>query len=508
MPSTCHHRLETRSSIRSTAELVNYHRSPTNLSLVFPPCLPTNTHSAQPPNPFPSSPTNPNPRRSQPSLLKSSSPHPPLSSPAFASTSALSKSASPVAPTTYTTPLNTSIATHSPAKPNTATTSTSKPSSSPLPQPVRLHPMVTQSHNEIFKPKTLFLATKHPGLDPVKPSCVTQALKDPKGKQAMSNEHIALVHQGMWELVPPSPTQNIISCKWIFWLKRKADGSVECYKAHLVAKGFDQQYDCDYFDTFSPVTKPTTIRTVLTLVIVGSLQYLSLTRPDITYSVNKLSQFLHCPTELHWQAVKRLLQYLKGTSHHGLLIQTKSSLNLQGFSNSDWARDQTSFVSTTGYVLFLGLTSISWKATKQKAIARSLTEVEYCALAATSSEMVWVQNLLFELSFNISSPPTLYCDNLGATYLSSKPVLYSKMKHIAIDLHFVRDLVDKQVLCVVHISSRDQLPDGFTKPLSSTQFFIYSPRLASLMAPPSCGGVLRKVLLNPSIILDSSLFNL
>ncbi|GKV47474.1 hypothetical protein SLEP1_g54377 [Rubroshorea leprosula] len=109
-------------------------------------------------------------------------------------------------------------------------------------------------------------------------------------------------------------------------------------------------------------------------------------------------------------------------------------------------------------------------ATKQRAVARSSTEAEYRALAAAFSEVIWIRNLLDELGISCPGSPTLYYDNLGATYLSSNPVMHSRMKHIAIDLHFVRELVERKVLRVAHISSKDQLADGFTKPLPNTRF--------------------------------------
>ncbi|GLT69637.1 hypothetical protein SLA2020_417730 [Shorea laevis] len=197
---------------------------------------------------------------------------------------------------------------------------------------------------------------------------------------------------------------------------------------------------------------------------------LSLTRPDLCFAVNRLSQFMHSPTNAHWQAVKRVLRYLNGTKFHGLLIRPQTSLSLHGFSDADWAGDKDTLISTTGYVMYLGSNPVSWKATKQRAVARSSTEAEYRALAAASSEVVWICNLLHELGVYQSTPPVLYCDNLGATYLSRNPVMHSRMKHIAIDLHFVRDLVDQKILRVSHISSKDQLADGLTKPLSSTRF--------------------------------------
>ena len=101
----------------------------------------------------------------------------------------------------------------------------------------------------------------------IDPSTVTQAIKDPKWRQAMSEEYDALVRNGTWDLVPSHPSQNVVGCKWIFRTKRLSDGSVDRYKARLVAKGFHQRPGVDYNDTFSPVVKPTTVRLVLTLAV-------------------------------------------------------------------------------------------------------------------------------------------------------------------------------------------------------------------------------------------------
>ncbi|GKV12750.1 hypothetical protein SLEP1_g23864 [Rubroshorea leprosula] len=136
------------------------------------------------------------------------------------------------------------------------------------------------------------------------------------------------------------------------------------------------------------------------------------------------------------------LQLHQGFVFHGLLLRRQPLSPLHAFSDSDWAGDKDTLQSTTGFIVFLGSTPISWKACKQKVVARSSTEAEYRALAATSSKVIWVCNILRELGHLVSSPPAIYCDNIGATHLSSNPVMRTRMKHIAIDLHFVRELVD------------------------------------------------------------------
>ncbi|GKU89076.1 hypothetical protein SLEP1_g3266 [Rubroshorea leprosula] len=132
--------------------------------------------------------------------------------------------------------------------------------------------------------------------------------------------------------------------------------------------------------------------------------------------------------------------------------------------------------STTGYITYLGANP-TWRSCKQQAIARSFTKAEYCALAAASYESTSVWYLLSELGVTFFDPPTLFCDNIGATYLSSNLVMHSAMKHIAIDIHFVRDLVEEKVLHVSHISSCDQLADGLTKPFPSSHFLLLHTKI-------------------------------
>ena len=222
----------------------------------------------------------------------------------------------------------------------------------------------------------------------------------------------------------------------------------------------------------SPIENPTLYHET-----VGSLQYLSLTRPDVSFAVNKLAQFMHNPTDAHWTLVKRVLRYLLGTMNKGLLLQcdSPSSLHayadkLHAFSDADWAGNKDDYSSTSAYLVYLGRNLISWSSKKQKTVARSSTEAEYRSVAATASELSWVRSLLQELGVTLPSPPVIYCDNIGATQLSANPVFHSRMKHVAVDYHFIRDQVQSGLLRVAHVSAADQLADLLTKPLSTSTF--------------------------------------
>ncbi|CAA7041166.1 unnamed protein product [Microthlaspi erraticum] len=203
----------------------------------------------------------------------------------------------------------------------------------------------------------------------------------------------------------------------------------------------------------SVLDNPTQFRAV-----VGSLQYLSFTRPDIAYSVNRLSQFMHRPTDLHWQAAKRILRYLAGTHSHG---------------------DVDDFVSTNAFILYLGSTPLAWSSKKQTGVARSSTEAEYRSVANTAAEIRWVCSLLTKLGVQLPATPVIYCDNVGATYLSANPVFHSRMKHLALDFHFVRENVQSGALRVAFVSTKDQLADALTKPLPRPRFLELMSKIAS-----------------------------
>ncbi|KAM1777797.1 hypothetical protein ACFX11_044412 [Malus domestica] len=533
---------------------------------------------------------------------------------------------------------------------------------------INSHPMQTRSKSGIFKKKVL-LAQVDSSHDK-EPKSFTAASKSVEWRNAMEEEMAALVKQKTWTLVPLPPNKNLVGCKWIYKIKTHHDGTIARYKARLVAKGFFQEAGLDYYETFSPVAKPTTVRLMLSLAatkgwrlkqldvknaflhgfldeevymcqpqgffdsdhpkfvckldrslyglkqaprawnerftrflltlgfkssyadpslyvkhdgqsvvvlllyvddiilsgdnetqvqavitqltsefdmkdlgllhyflglqieyqphgllvhqsmyvsdllkktnmldskpcttpchpnqkllnhgsppfpdpglyrsIVGALQYLTFTRPDVAYSVNQVCQFMHSPLQSHFVAVKRILRYLRGSMSLGLCFKP-GMLDIKAYTDVDWAGDPNDRRSTTGFVVFLGCNLISWSSKKQHTVSRSSTEAEYRAMATTTAEVVWLQQLLKDLHIPCHDIPFLHCDNISAMALATNPVLHSKAKHIEIDCHFVRERVQQGSIMLQFVHSADQHADIFTKGLC---FPLFSSHCNNLM---------------------------
>ncbi|KAF5481191.1 hypothetical protein F2P56_001861 [Juglans regia] len=332
----------------------------------------------------------------------------------------------------------------------------------------------------------------------------------------MTVELRALEANSTWTLESLPPGKKPIRCKWIFKTKFKADGSIERYKARLVANGYTQVEGLDYHETFAPVAKMTTVRCLLAVAatknwiihqldvnnaflhgdldeevymipslgycpkgetrvcfhssqadhslftlttstsivlvlvyvddilvdgiflnqrtyvldilsdsgqlgartapfpmeqhlklttqggdllpdpglyrrLVGRLKYLTITRPDIVYAVNTLSQFMHAPRVPHMTAATRILRYIKGCPSLGIFFPSSNSTHISAYTDSDWASCPITRCSTTGYFIQLGTSPISWRTKKQNTVSRSSAEAEYRAMAVTTCELTWLK---------------------------------------------------------------------------------------------------------------------
>lgn len=211
--------------------------------------------------------------------------------------------------------------------------------------------------------------------------------------------------------------------------------------------------------------------------LVGNLIYLTVTRPDITYAVGVVSQFMHAPHQPHFEAVCCILRYLKGTSGRDLLYKLSHTLSVTGFSNADWAGCCFDKWSTSGYCTFVGGNLVTWLSKKQTVVARFSAKAEYCAMAHTASEMLWVRSLLSDFGLTAPTPMDMYCDNQATIFIANNPVFHERTKHIEVDCHFIRDLLLRRELATPYIHSDDQLSDILTKPLARALFQRLSSKL-------------------------------
>lgn len=211
--------------------------------------------------------------------------------------------------------------------------------------------------------------------------------------------------------------------------------------------------------------------------LIGPLLYLTNTRPDIAFSVQQLSQFVAKPSESHFQSAVQVLRYLKTAPAQGLYFPAQNQLHLSGFADSDWGCCTDTRKSITGYCVFLGSALVSWKSKKQNTVSRSSSEAEYRALASLVCEIQWIHYLLKDLQLPQSSPIAVYCDNKSAIYLAHNPTFHERTKHIEIDCHVVREKIQSKLIHLLPVTSEAQLADVFTKPLHSTSFQSFIPKL-------------------------------
>ncbi|PKU78648.1 Retrovirus-related Pol polyprotein from transposon TNT 1-94 [Dendrobium catenatum] len=203
--------------------------------------------------------------------------------------------------------------------------------------------------------------------------------------------------------------------------------------------------------------------------LAGSLQYLSITRPDIAFATNQACQHMHQPTTQDFQALKRLLRYIKGTVSYGLPITT-GDLTLRTYTDADWASDSSDRKSISGFCTFLGPNLVSWTVKKQVTVAKSSTEAEYRSLSAATSDVIWLRRLVEELDLPQSSPTPIYCDNTSAIAIARNPVFHARTKHIEIDYQFIRQHIKNGAISITHISSDAQIADILTKSFSIARF--------------------------------------
>ena len=217
--------------------------------------------------------------------------------------------------------------------------------------------------------------------------------------------------------------------------------------------------------------------------LVGKLNFLTNTRPDLAYTVQHLSQFMQSPRLPHVQALQHTLRYVNATAGHGILLNGTATPVLQAYSDSDWGACLNTRKSVTGYLMMLGSSPISWKSKKQGTVSKSSSEAEYRAMASAASEITWLVRLLQELEIPNITPVVLHCDNQSAIHIAKNPVFHERTKHIELDCHFTRDKVLEGLIQLTYLPTTSQLADVFTKILPSHQFQSLLGKLG-LVSPP------------------------
>ena len=199
--------------------------------------------------------------------------------------------------------------------------------------------------------------------------------------------------------------------------------------------------------------------------LIGSLRYLTCTRPDLSLSVGIVSRFMEEPVHSHWKAVKRILQYIQGTVSLGLFYSKAEDYKLVRYSDSDWCGDIDDQKSTAGYVFFMGDTAFTWLSKKQPIVTLSTCEAEYVAASWCVCHAIWLRNLLSKMELKQLGATVIQVDNKSAIELAKNPVNHERSKHIDVRFHFIRDHVKEGSVELVHVASQDQAADIFTKPL-------------------------------------------
>nr|GEW67588.1 ribonuclease H-like domain-containing protein [Tanacetum cinerariifolium] len=311
------------------------------------------------------------------------------------------------------------------------------------------------------------------------------ALKDPNWCNAIN----ALVKNDSWIIVPRLTDANLVRFMWLFKYKFHVDGTLSRYKARLAANGSSQQLGVEFDETFSLVVKPATIRTVLSLVVsrqwpVHQLDVKNAFLNGDLFETMYMHQPLGFVDSLYLNHVCLLQRSLYGLKRHLVLgfsglqgtleldlhLYASATTSLVGYTDADWAGCPSTHRSTFGYCLFLGDKLLSWSAKLQPTISRSSVEAKYRGVANVVAETAWIHNLLRKLHSPLLTATLVYCDNVSEVYMSANPVQHQRTKHIEIDIHFVRDMVKAGHVRVLHVPSRFQYADIFTKGLRSALF--------------------------------------
>ena len=203
------------------------------------------------------------------------------------------------------------------------------------------------------------------------------------------------------------------------------------------------------------------------------------TRSDIAYAVGVVSRFLDKHEDFHWNAVKRIIRYLKNTIDYGILYtKAQGSELIEGYSDLDFASDVNTRRSTTGYVFKMSDGSVTWNSQRQSTVSLSTTEAEYVAASSAAKEAMWIRRLLRDLQELIEKPTPIFMDNQSAIKLVHKAEFYKRTKHVDVRYHYIREKYVSGDIDVYYVTSKKQIADILTKPIPRNQFEILQNMLS------------------------------
>jgi hypothetical protein len=180
---------------------------------------------------------------------------------------------------------------------------------------------------------------------------------------------------------------------------------------------------------------------------------------------------MHCPSEDHMDAVIRILRYLKSSPGKGLMFSKNNHLNVDGYTDANWAGNISDRKSTSGYFTFVGGNLVTWRSKKQKVVALSSAEAEFRGMAKGLCELLWLRRLLTEIGFAPSSEMNLFCDNKAAIDISHNPVQHDCTKYVEVDRHFIKHNLEEKIIRFPFVKLEDQLADILTKAVSTRNFY-------------------------------------
>jgi len=215
---------------------------------------------------------------------------------------------------------------------------------------------------------------------------------------------------------------------------------------------------------------------------------MTITRPDLSYAIGLVSQFMQTPRKPHLDAVKRILRYIKHTLQCGIFYETNNQLQIHGYTDADLVGNVSDRRSTSGFMFYFGSGAVSWSSKKQPTVALSSTEAEYKGATIVACEVVWLQKLLLDLGQLMDAPIIIYCDNISSILLVNNPIYHARTKHIEVQYHFIREKVPAKKIDLIHVSIENQVADIFTKALGTDKLKRFRKMLGLLEVDLSLKG--------------------